>query len=87
MAAEMLTVDWRRRRCPRRHLVWLCQSRSLRGRGLQFHRQEGGRGPSDGEPCLLNWREANLLEQKGQVGRPASELLGYLDIVFPSVLQ
>ena len=46
MAAEMLTVDWRGRRY-RYHMVWLCQSRSLRGRGRQFHRQEEGRGTCD----------------------------------------
>ena len=48
MAAEIRTSDWRGRRChPRHHLVWL--SRSLRGRGRQFHRQEGG-GPDDEGP-------------------------------------
>ena len=41
MTAQMRTTDWRGRRCHRRHLVLLCQSRSLRGRGLKFHRQEG----------------------------------------------
>ena len=50
MAAKMLTVDWRGRPCHRRHLVWLCQSLSLRGSGRQVHRQEGGRDPSGARP-------------------------------------
>ena len=33
--------SWREKRCRRHRLVSLRQSRSLRGRGLQFHRQEG----------------------------------------------
>ena len=45
MVAEMRTVDWRGRRCHCHLLVELCQSRSLRGRGHPFHRQEGDVAP------------------------------------------
>ena len=42
MAVEIRTVDWRWRRSRRRrHLVLLCQSRNLHGRGRQVHRPEG----------------------------------------------
>ena len=51
LAAEMRTVDWRGRRCHRRHPVWLCQSPSLHSRGRQAHRQEERRGPSDAGSC------------------------------------
>ena len=44
MAAEMLTVDWRGRRYHHRRQVWPCLSRSLRGRGPQFHHREEERG-------------------------------------------
>ena len=70
MAAEIRTIDWRGRRYHRRHLVWLCRSRSLRGRDRRCHRQEGGpnrwyrRGailPMPKVPCTLERFRRHLL--------------------------
>ena len=50
MAAKMRTIDWRERRCRRRHLVLPCRSRSQHGRRRQVRRREGEHDPSDAEP-------------------------------------
>ena len=74
MAAETRTVHRRGRRCRRHHLVRLCQSWILHGRGRQFHRQEEGRGPSDSELCD-DTVEEQLVVLKGSEELPVSWLL------------
>ena len=76
MAAEMLTVDWRRRRCHRRRLVLLCQSQSQRGRGRQFSTvKRGGDVAPVMKGSINDTSEATLPLPRDLVELPVSWLL------------